>query len=496
MRRNSVKLTAFAAVALVGGAVGLNCSKSSNPNGGDVKLAIVLPSGATISQVTYLIKNSSGGTIAGPTNFSVTDPNAKISLDIVVPVTPPGDAGDTITLTATEDGSGIPCTGTSPPFPVLAGTNPSVDLALTCGSSTQSTATGNIGITTHLVEGDQCPNITSGVVAPDETSVGGSVSVAATAFDADSGETLTYAWDPAANFANPALAATMYTCTAAGTQTFTLTVTDSHMPTPCKTTATFTIKCDNVATCGNGVVEPGEQCDPPDGVTCDSNCQKIAGTGGTTGAAGAPATGGTTGAAGAPATGGTSGAAGAPATGGTSGAAGAPATGGTSGAAGMSGAGGDPLACITCEQSGLPTGFCAQISPPGSGSTTSNTGCDGFTDATKKADCYALLNCLRGSACRAAIHGASADYGEADTYPQPFDDPHPCLCGNITLNACTALTSGWTGVCAQFYVQGAADDGLTVGNAFGNATSSVGVADNLSLCDIDQSCETPCMTTP
>jgi cysteine-rich repeat protein len=27
--------------------------------------------------------------------------------------------------------------------------------------------------------------------------------------------------------------------------------------------------------CGNGVVDPGEQCDPPDGVTCDSNCQKI-----------------------------------------------------------------------------------------------------------------------------------------------------------------------------------------------------------------------------
>ncbi|MFQ5414815.1 MAG: M12 family metallo-peptidase, partial [Phycisphaerae bacterium] len=27
--------------------------------------------------------------------------------------------------------------------------------------------------------------------------------------------------------------------------------------------------------CGNGIVEPGEQCDPPDGVTCDANCQFI-----------------------------------------------------------------------------------------------------------------------------------------------------------------------------------------------------------------------------
>lgn len=27
--------------------------------------------------------------------------------------------------------------------------------------------------------------------------------------------------------------------------------------------------------CGNGVVDPGEQCDPPDGITCDANCQFI-----------------------------------------------------------------------------------------------------------------------------------------------------------------------------------------------------------------------------
>jgi len=31
--------------------------------------------------------------------------------------------------------------------------------------------------------------------------------------------------------------------------------------------------------CGNGVVESGEQCDPPDGLICDSNCQLIAGAG-------------------------------------------------------------------------------------------------------------------------------------------------------------------------------------------------------------------------
>jgi len=33
-----------------------------------------------------------------------------------------------------------------------------------------------------------------------------------------------------------------------------------------------TVKC---ARCGDGVVNPPEQCDPPNGVTCDQNCQLI-----------------------------------------------------------------------------------------------------------------------------------------------------------------------------------------------------------------------------
>ena len=498
MRRNSLKLTALAAMALAGGAVGLNCSKSSNPDSGDVKLAVVLPSGSTLTTVNYKILSSTSAQLAAG-SFNVSDPHATVSLDIVVPVTPAGNPGDTVNLTATSS-TGESCTGTSAAFPVLAGTNPAVTMTLTCGTGSAAGTTGNIGITATVVEGDNCPSILSAVVGPDETSVGGSAMVIATASDPDASETLTYAWAPAANFTTPGTAASSYKCLAAGTQTFTLTVTDSHLPTPCQTVATMTIKCDSVSTCGNNIVEPGETCDPPNGTTCSSTCQTIGGTGGTTGAAGAPATGGSTGTGGVAGTTGTGGVG----TGGvgTGGVAGTTGTGGvgTGGVAGTTGAAGmsggiveDSAACVSCELAGTTAGTCAGTSPTGKGTSASNFGCDGLTSATDKANCLALVGCLRGTACQNAIHNATADYGESTTYPQPFDDPHPCLCGTDTLAACVSKTSGWNGVCATQFVTAATGAGQTIANAYTSPNSPVGLAVNLSICDIDNPCKTQCV---
>jgi len=282
-RRTSARLTAVTIVALLGVAVGVNCSNGSNPHSsGDVKLAVVLPGGVHIDSVTYKVLSSANATIAGPGVFSVTDPKATISLDIAVPVTPTGDAGDEVVLTAT-DSLGNSCTGTSARFAVSASSNPAVTMTLACGSGTVPNATGNVGVTATVVEGDHCPNITSGVVGPDQTSVGATANVASTATDGDPGDTLTYAWAPAANFASPTSASTTYTCVAAGTQTFTLTVTDNHIPTPCSTQATFTITC-------VGTTNTGAAGSPATGGTT--------GTAGTTGAAGSSATGGSAGAAG------------------------------------------------------------------------------------------------------------------------------------------------------------------------------------------------------
>ncbi|HVV51566.1 MAG TPA: hypothetical protein VHO06_17990 [Polyangia bacterium] len=413
----------------------------------------------------------------------MTDPHATVSLDIVLPVTPAGDKGDTVTLTATTS-TNESCTGTSAAFPVLAGTNPAVTMTLTCGGGSQSGQTGNIGVTATLVEGDNCPSITSAVVGPDETSVGSSATVAATAVDPDASETVSYAWAPAANFAAPTSAATAYTCTVSGTQTFTLTVSDNHMPTPCTTTATLTIKCDG-AVCGDGIVEAGEQCDPPNVGNCGPNCQFLTGTGGTTGAAGAPATGGT---------GGTGGAAGAPATGGTTGAGGTAATGGTTGTGGVMAScgpnGEDCAACESCEIAATNNGVCFNTSPPtAAGSSPSTFGCDGFTNANDKANCLALLTCLRSTTCQNLIHSATSDYGEAGV---GFDDGTPCLCNSTTATTTKSVclgASAWTGVCApQFVAASVNSTGTeTPVMALFDTTFPVGVAMNLMTCDIDSS---------
>jgi hypothetical protein len=485
MIRNSAKLTALAAVALIGGAAGINCSKTTSPDSGDVKIAFAIPDGTTISLVNYSITSTPGG--AGPSgSFNTSDKNATASFDIALPPTAAG-VTDTVTLTATTS-AGVACSGTSMPFTIASGVPTIVNMTLMCGGGSQSTVPGTVDVRATVTTGDNCPNITQAVVAPAQTSVGSSISVSATAADADATDMLTFAWAPAANFTSPVAASGTYLCTAPGTQTLTLSVNDNHPGGGCVASVTFTVNCVAVAVCGNGIIEPGETCDPPAAGTCSSTCQIITGSGGTTGAAGAA--GGTTGAAGA--AGGTMGAAGTVGAAGTTGAAGTMGAAGTTGAAGTMGAAGttgaagtsgafaeDNAACVSCEFSGTSNGVCFNTSATGLGTSTSNFGCDGFAAASDKANCLALLGCLRGTSCQTVIHSATSDYGEAGTN---FDDPTPCLCGGVTKAACLAAST-WTGVCAPAYVTAAAGGGVL--SLFFSTDSPIGVSNNLMTCDID-----------
>jgi hypothetical protein len=429
MIRNSLKLTALAAVALVGGAVGLNCSKGSGTDSGSLKIAFAVPPGDSINSVTYKITATSSGTTLVAGTINTSDPNSTPSLDVALQPTAAG-ATDTVLLTATT-ANGVACTTGAVTFTVTSGANTNVMLSMVCGTSVPQTVPGTVDITTTVSSSNSCPDITSAVVAPEQTSVGGTVAVSTTGFDPD-GNSLTYAWGPAANFAAPTSASTVYTCTTAGVQPITLAISDGM----CKATVTLQITC-----------------------------------------VGASATGGTTGAAGAPATGGTPGTGGVVATGGT------PGTGGSTV---------DPVACASCEFNDS-ANFCSGTTSSGNLDTVADFGCNSLTgnDVTT---CQNLVMCLRGTACQAAITGATPDYAEAGSN---FDDPHPCLCGNVSLVTCLGATT-WTGPCQAQYV--AAANGGSVFNNFGNQASPVGLANNLMTCDVDstvpsnglQTCGTSC----
>jgi hypothetical protein len=108
------------------------------------------------------------------------------------------------------------------------------------------------------------------------------------------------------------------------------------------------------------------------------------------------------------------------------------------------------------------------------GSTT--VGCDGFTDAAKKAACQALITCIRTG------NGSGKNCGNGD-------DPTPCLCGTLTAAQCSqANPTTLPGVCRDAYLAA-----IGTGNIFQDffATSSpVGIANNLFTCDVDVPC--PC----
>jgi len=114
-------------------------------------------------------------------------------------------------------------------------------LLLGCGDN--AAESGEVNVALNLVAAGKCPSITSAVAAPMQTAVGGTIGVSATASDPEHGDAVSYSWSPAARFASPNSAATSYSCTEAGRQILTLTIADSHRPTPCTANATLEVDC-------------------------------------------------------------------------------------------------------------------------------------------------------------------------------------------------------------------------------------------------------------
>jgi hypothetical protein len=151
-----------------------------------------------------------------------------------------------------------------------------VDCTTLCGNATvdpSETCDPPDGVTCDATCNriNRCPVLTS--VLPTNPVIDNfdTTIVTASASDPDPADTLTYAWSASAGSFSGATtgAAPGYVCGAVGVQTINVTVSDGL----CTAAGSTQITC--LAVCGNGVLEPGEQCDPPDGVTCDTTCNPL-----------------------------------------------------------------------------------------------------------------------------------------------------------------------------------------------------------------------------
>jgi hypothetical protein len=506
MIRNSIKMTALAAVALLGSTVAFNCSKggSSSDSIGHVNLALTLPSGVHINTVHYDIHAGTPATITDATgNINTTDVNATPTAFVSFPAS----TGDTVTLTAdTTATPPVHCTGTSMPFAVIAGAEAQASVVLLCGGG-QLAGQGNLG-NVHIVgtvsespgTGDNCPQLTSWTVSPLQTSApAGTIDVAADATDADPGETatLSFAWAPAAKFTTPTGKTDTYHCLTAGPDTITLTVTDTHTPSACTETIQFAVNCVATGTTGAAGATAGAG-----GGAAGATAGAGGGAAGATAGAGGGAAGATAGA------GGGAAGAGGGAAGATAGAGGgaAGAGGGTAGAGGSGGL--ISASCNLCQQTNTLNGICSNTFSPTSDPTNiMQFGCNGFT-GTAKSTCESLLVCLLGTTCKSAIAAADVSYGEAGL---GNDDPYPCLCGNIDKGTCngklgagestlkpTVPPNPNTGVCAQQFFDAAAAQSTTCAtvapgqpgcvSVIGSTSDpafGMGVAVSSFVCDVD-----------
>ncbi|HLK93028.1 MAG TPA: hypothetical protein VKZ18_24250 [Polyangia bacterium] len=207
-------------------ALAVSACAGNAPDAGSTSVGFVLPNGANLQTVAYLVLAPDSSVVLSGSE-DVSDAQATLSLTLNLP---PG-RGDVLEITAFTS-TGTSCGGSSRPFDVVPGQSTSVNLVLRCGGPA-------------AVGADHCPQVS--IQTPDPAAApapGGSLSVAATASDPDSGDVLSFAWSATAGtFADATAPTTDYVCTTAGNETLVLTVDDHHQPAPCQVTFLVPVTC-------------------------------------------------------------------------------------------------------------------------------------------------------------------------------------------------------------------------------------------------------------
>jgi 5'-nucleotidase len=222
------------------------CSSGSHQPGeqaseraGDVALDLQLAPGATLTSVRY--------TIVGPSAFSKTgslDVSNSLTISGAIGGIPAG-SGYTITLAASTADAGTSCGG-SATFNVAAHQTTPLTVALICK---EKATTGSLLVNGSL---NVCPLVDGISATPSTLSVGASVVVSGQAHDSDAAPSaLSYQWAASSGtLSDPTAPNPTFTCTAAGSATLTLTVSDGDTTPGCSDTLSTTVTCDTAVCLG------------------------------------------------------------------------------------------------------------------------------------------------------------------------------------------------------------------------------------------------------
>jgi hypothetical protein len=200
----------------------VGCSHRSSPSEdvGAVTVALTLSPGVTVNTVSYSITGNGITAITG--SIDVTNSTHATALVSGIPA----GNGYLLTMNATSTDGNTTCTGTTN-FNVTANATASATVVLQCRGP-RNTTTGTVAINGRL---DNCPFITGYSANALEAFVGASVNIAVTATDFDAGDTISYTWtaSPAGigTVAAPGSATTTFTCTAVGSTSLSIAVSDT-----------------------------------------------------------------------------------------------------------------------------------------------------------------------------------------------------------------------------------------------------------------------------
>jgi hypothetical protein len=292
------KFGTLAMLAAIGGVAVQGCSSdlaspsrtsdSSEGDSGLVTLNLVPVTGITVNSVNYVVTGTPA--IPGTPLPSGVLPTPGTTNNFNVGISVPVGTGYTLSLTAVsaEEGDNITCTGSHGPFDVAPNASTAFPMTLTCVDNSNGGVVATVDVETNA-----CPKLIPdyATAIPGKANVGSSIALNALGHDLD-GKVVTYAWSiPAGN----ASAATLGGAT---TQAATLNclgqadipVTVTMKNGECSKTLLTSVSCKSVE-CNNGVLNPGEDCDPaiaadqpggsPAGTTfgCPSDCKVACGDG-------------------------------------------------------------------------------------------------------------------------------------------------------------------------------------------------------------------------